>query len=403
MNKLLNLSLVGLLLTSPVSAIAATQTITGSQAQGESGSIPTIKLALNIGLPIKMPQGWRIYKGWLDNSTLAEVDGDRPFEQGATILYLVGRKAGAGKLSMVVRDPSGMDRLFVLKIATGAKSSPDIIFVKDNRAGIMSAKTGGRTPVDAIRQGMEVAVGQGRLIRGSDLWKSIESFNSLVGQGVSSDAASSQTGVNLGVIKQLLDLAKDSPSTPSTIPVPVEPIPKAPAFDGGVVNLPSPPEAEKVAVEPPKPAEKPADIPEPDFEKTFVVSQKEPDPPKPKKVKHRKVKLAPVPQPNITIPEPLVLSEVPEPIPTKTADFYQKKSEPVSNHEIANGLVRGLLSPKNHIAKRGSYGYQKLQDVVWFLRKGKSLKVACTNANVALETATTILAYGGVEFSITQR
>jgi hypothetical protein len=363
MHKLLNLSLIGLLLASPISAIAATQTITEVQAQGESGAIPTIKLALNVGVPIKMPNGWRIYKGWLDNNTLAEVDGDRSFEQGATILFLVGRKAGAGKLSMVVRDANGADHLFVLRIVAGAKSSPDIVFVKDGHSGNLSVKAGAQTPVDAIRQGMQVAAEQGRLVRGSELWQSIESFNRLVSQGLSSDSASRQTGVNLAVIEQLLHLGKNAPAVS---PIPTEPIPKKPNFDGGVVSLPSP--------------------------KTKKVKLAQ-------RSKPHKVEVLSSAKADLDIAQTSFLAAVPALKPVRTDSFPQKKYKPVGTYSIANGLVRGLRSPKNKIAKRGSDTFDKLWTVVWLLRSGKPLKDACKEADVKLKTAKTILAYGGVDLS----
>ena len=440
MSKLISLPLIGLLLTASVPALAVTQSITGSQAQGESATIPTIRLGLNVGLPIKMPQGWRIYKGWLDNNTLAEVDGDRPFEQGASILYLVGRAAGAGKLSMMVRDPNNADHLFVLKLVSGAKSSPDMVVVRDNSPNVLAVRTRERTPVDAIRQGMDVAVEQGRLIRGSDLWTAIESFNRLVAQGTSSDIAARQTGVNLAVIKQLLDLTKTS--SPTTLPVPSNPVPRG-RFDSASRRLPTPP-----VLVAQLPETKVSDIPVPDFKKQFVVTRHakpqtlvKPQPDKRElilKAKREPVKtvtsssettepITPQPtaiaqpiKPSIAkLPtahklkrKPQVVATVPTPetkpaetspvqpsdlVPVGTTSFYSKKSEPVSNHVLANGIVRGLLSPKNRIVRRGTYAYQRFQDLVWLLRKGKPFEIACGQARVKPETAQTILKYGGIQ------
>jgi hypothetical protein len=431
MNKFFALPLISLLLTASVPALAATQTITGSQAQGESDTIPTIHLARNVGLPIKMPQGWRIYKGWLDNNTLAEVDGDRPFEQGASILYLVGRTTGAGKLSMMVRDPNGSDHLFVLKLVSGAKSSPDMVVVRDNSPNVLAVKTRERTPVDAIRQGMDIAVEQGRLIRGSDFWTAIESFNRLVSQGTSSDVAARQTGVNLVVIKQLLDLAKAS--SPATLPVPSNPVPNG-RFDSTTQRLPTPP-----SVTDQVPEIKLSELPTPDFKKQFVVSrptkqntESKPEPNsasesvnsvsapsenaepiptqttsitqpiKPRIAKlpvvrklTRKPQVALVPTPE-TRPAETSLVQALASVPVGTASFDSKKSEPVSTHVLANGIVRGLLSPKNRIAKRGTYTYQRFQDLVWLLRKGRPFELACGQARVKPEAAQTILTYGGV-------
>jgi hypothetical protein len=441
MRNLFSFPLIGLLLTCSVpAALAATQTITGSQAQGESGTIPTVRLALNVGLPIKMPQGWRIYKGWLDNNTLAEVDGDRPFEQGASILYLVGRAAGAGKLSMMVRDPNGMDRLFVLKLVSGSKSSPDMVVVRDNSPNVLAVKTRERTPIDAIRQGMDVAVEQGRLIRGSDLWTAIESFNRLVVQGTSSDVAARQTGVNLAVIKQLLDLVRAS--SPPLLPVPSNPVPSN-ELDSASRRLLTPPTLTARL-----PETKVSEIPVPDFKKQFVVTQRKNQitelkpTSKPqvvasapsvseteletksepvKTVASSSEKIEPTPQPT-AISEPIkpriaklpvvrkltrkpqTVASVPTP-ETRSAEtspvqpldsVYPKKSEPVSNHVLANGIVRGLLSPKNRIAKRGTYTYQRFQDLVWLLRKGKPFEIACGQARVKPEAAQKILTYGGI-------
>jgi hypothetical protein len=358
--KILVASFVSLLLSVPVSAFAKTQTITALQARGESGSVPTIKVALNVGVPIKMPTGWRIYKGWLDNNTRAEVDGDRPFEQGATVLFLVGRSSGSGKLSMMVRSPNGDEHLFVMRLVVGSKSSPDFVNVTDSSSRNLSAKTSGQTPVDAIRQGMEIASGQGRLIRGSELWTAIESFNSLVSQGMSSDLASRQAGISLGVIEQLLRLGKDAPAT-LPVPVPAPPTPKQPNND------------DLVTVDPPKMSNK-----------TRLSKQ----------TKSPETKVRQKANSELDISQSQFLAAVPD-----TQADSEKKSSPVSTHSIANGLVRGLQSPQNRIVKRGSYKYQKLQTVVQLLRQGKSFEEACSEARVKLETAREILAYGGIDLS----
>jgi hypothetical protein len=357
--KILVASIVGLLLSVPISAFAKTQTITALQARGESGTIPTVKLALNVGVPIKMPTGWRIYKGWLDNNTRAEVDGDRPFEQGATVLFLVGRSSGSGKLSMMVRSPNGDEHLFVMKLVVGSKSSPDFVNVTDSSSSRnLTAKTSGQMPVDAIRQGMEIAAGQGRLIRGSELWTAIESFNGLVSQGMSSDLASRQAGISLGVIEQLLHLGKDAPVT---LPVPAPPTPKKPNHDDLVtVHPPDAPNQARLA----------------------------------KQTKSPETKVRQKANSELDISQSQFLAAVPD-----TQADSEKKSSPVSTHSIANGLVRGLQSPQNRIVKRGSYRYQKLQTVVQLLRQGKSLEDACSEARVKLETARQILAYGGIDLS----
>jgi hypothetical protein len=402
MNKLFCLSICGFLFLTPLSAVlAAPQVISESQAQGETGSIPTIKLALNSGVPIKLPDGYRVYKGWLDNHTLAEIDGDRPFEQGASIVYLVGRNAGTGKLSMMVRDPRGTDHLFVMRLTTGSKSSPDMVVVKGASSGILTAQTSGvKTPTEVIRNGMAIAADRGQLIRGSDLWSAIEAFNQMVDQGSSSDVASRQSGVDLAVIERLLQLGKSSDS-PKQLPVPRKP--KLP--DGSIVKLPPPPDVEIAQ----KPESKSASIPAPDFSKTVTVAKS----PKPRKAK--KIKLKPLSEVNLSISEPLRIASVPEneelaPKPIKKHKPVSKKlsaafspaigsqtATALSTHAIANGLVRGLLSRENKTAKRGSYNYDKFQTAIKWLRRGKPLETSCYRARLNLNLAQTILKYGGID------
>jgi hypothetical protein len=74
---------------SPV--LAQTQRISAQAAQHQ---VPTIALKVNQGVNLTLPDGVLAYKGWLDDGSLIQLDGDRPFEQGASILHLVANQAG---------------------------------------------------------------------------------------------------------------------------------------------------------------------------------------------------------------------------------------------------------------------------------------------------------------------
>jgi hypothetical protein len=226
-NKLLTLALFGLLCCPISRTIAATQSFSESQVQGEIGKIATIKMALNVGVPIKMPSGSTIYKGWLDNHTLAEIDGDRPFESGANIIYLVGRTTGVGKLSLMVRDQSGEDKLYVFKIVTGGRTAPDMVIVKGSGSpSILVNRTSSRPSeiLSTIRAGLAIAESDGQIPRGSELWNAVESFNGYIEQGLTSEQAAQRSGCDLAVIKKLVLMAQGAAKqTPNPRPIPALP------------------------------------------------------------------------------------------------------------------------------------------------------------------------------------
>ena len=98
-NKFLySLALSGCLLISSASLVnAQIQNISEDAAINASS---TIKLKVGRGINLKLPEGVKVYKGWIDNGSIAEVDGDRPFVQGASLLHLKAKRAALEKVDL---------------------------------------------------------------------------------------------------------------------------------------------------------------------------------------------------------------------------------------------------------------------------------------------------------------
>jgi hypothetical protein len=380
-NKLLTLTLFGLLCCPISQAIAATQSFNESQVQGETGKIATIKMALNVGVPIKMPSGSTIYKGWLDNHTLAEIDGDRPFESGANIIYLVGRTTGVGKLSLMVRDQSGGDKLYVFRIVTGGRTAPDMVIVKGSSSpAILVHRTFSRPSeiLSTIRAGLAIAESDGQIPRGSELWNAVESFNGYIEQGLTSEQAAQRSGCDLAVIKKLVLMAQGAAKqTPNPLPVPT--LPKGATLG----KIPPAPETQIAAKPQDHKQSKPA-IERPRLQPVKTAA-------KPKKVKPKTVARR----------KPLQRKAPPFAVAAISAKKQSRpvSDQPLSTHAIANGLVRGLLSPDNKQARRGSGNFYKVQSVVTLLRRGKTLEWSCQRFHLSLPLAQSILKMGHVDIS----
>lgn len=376
MKHLISLLLVGYLLA-PVGAIAATQNISETQARGEAGSIPIIKLNLNSGLPIKMPSGYRVYKGWLDNDSLAEIDGDRPFDQGASIVYLVARTRGSGKLSLMVRDHSGTDHLFVIKLTSGGKASPDLVIIRGAGGGselsprVDTVSNG--SPTELVRSGLR----RSGLLEGSELYQAVEQFIGLVDGGMPAEMASNQIGLDLAVIRKLIKMGQQPQlqqvSNPKTLPV--QQLPKT-KFKGDVVKvLPAPPPIAMIAI-PIK------------SEPVKVVVDKPTPPPgiKPRKVKPKKVKVKREPDRPARVAMATVIGSPIEPF--WTSPIAPPAPKKLNNHQRANQLVMGLLKAPKRDRVRG-------QIAIALLRRNTPLNLAAKKSGLSVKVLETYIQKGG--------
>jgi DNA-binding transcriptional MerR regulator len=356
MKNLLALALAGALFV-PVGAMAATQNISESQARGDSGSVPSIKLAINNGLPIKMPSGYRVYKGWLDNDSLAEVDGDRPFQDGASIVYLVARTRGSGKLTLMVRDRNNVDHLFVLKLTTGVKSSPDMVVIRGSGGSRLSPHietVSQNNPTELVRAGLR----RSGLPEGSELWIAVEQFNGLVDSGMPADSASQQIGLDLAVIRKLIKLGQPPQTQEVVQPLPV---PQQPEVKLDLAKaLPAPP----IAVN----ADSVSETPKAKHRAKYKAKAKS-------KVK-QKIKRSPV---------VMALASLPPTAPAATPKTRKKK---LTNHDLANRLVLGLLKAPYRDYRRG-------QIAIALLRRNQPLQVVAKRSGLSTKTLEMYIQKGG--------
>jgi hypothetical protein len=363
MKKLLALALAGAL-SVPVGAMAATQNISESQARGDSGSVPSIKLAINNGLPIKMPSGYRVYKGWLDNDSLAEVDSDRPFQDGASIVYLVARTRGSGKLTLMVRDRNNVDHLFVLKLTTGAKSSPDMVVIRGSGGSGLSPRietVSQNNPTELVRVGLR----RSGLPEGSELWIAVEQFNGLVDSGMPADSASQQIGLDLAVIRKLIKLGQPPQTQEVVQPLPV---PQKPEVKLDLAKaLPAPP----VAVT----ADSVSENPKAKHRAKYKAKAKS-------KVK-QKIKRSPVVMALASLQpaEPAVT-------PTAPAAAPKTRKKKLTNHDLANRLVLGLLKAPYRDYRRG-------QIAIALLRRNEPMQVVAKRSGLPIKTLEKYIEKGG--------
>ena len=219
---------MALIEVSPV--LAQTQTITEQQAVN---GVPTISLKVNQGMNLKLPSGIRVYKGWLDDGTIAQVDGDRPFEQGASILHLVARKPGETQLSLMARDSSGVDSLYVFKLVAGSKGasivniqgrsmtgstlpSPTQTTPRHSTTFVSQVQSAAYTPaqqegVEIFKRGIEFAISRGLIIPNSAFHKKLNAFARRLGNGMGAEQAAGRSKLSGRTIEQIFNMGRSVP------------------------------------------------------------------------------------------------------------------------------------------------------------------------------------------------
>jgi hypothetical protein len=194
--------------------------------------VTPLSVGVNRPTHIKAPRGFKFYKGWLDNNLIADVDSDRPFQSGASMVYLVGRTKGRATLTLVGKDSVGEEKLMVFKIATVNSGGPDIVSLR-LQGGSTDAKTLKFTPVSVLRSGLDSAVSAGRLVPDSRLYGAIIKFIQLVESGKTAQQASEMLGLDLAVVTEILKMGKKD--LPAPVISPVLPLPPV-----SVTQIPAP-------------------------------------------------------------------------------------------------------------------------------------------------------------------
>ena len=226
----LSIAILSIALMDITPVMAQTQTITEQQAVN---AVPTISLKVNQGMNLKLPSGVRVYKGWLDDGTLAQVDGDRPFEQGASIIHLVARKPGQTQLSLMARDSSGVDSLYVFKLVAGSKGASIVNIQGRSMAGgtllspiqrtpqhsttfVSQVQSAAYTPVqqdgvEIFKRGIDFAISRGLIIPNSAFHKKLNAFVRRIGNGMSPEQAAGRSKLSGRTIEQIFNMGRSVP------------------------------------------------------------------------------------------------------------------------------------------------------------------------------------------------
>ena len=439
MKQFCSLLLIGALLL-PALPVQASDilTITAAEARGDHGTIPTVPIAINQGLHIKFIDQ-KVYKGWLDND-IAEVDSDRPFEQGAGVIMLVPRRLGTAKLSVIARDTAGQEHLYVLRLETGG-ISPDIISIAPPLGLGPSSFSATQLSAQILRSGIKEAMRQQILVEGSPLWQAATQFVTLIDTGLTAQEASTKTGLSLQVVHRLLQLGDTFPSNDPPLPAPledkqvltlneplVEEDQSEPLQEEQQIAVISPPtvdqeqleaiqaahEAELRKIEEGYQAELQQLRAQIDREqererqrlnkqyrkaiKRYSKAQKQ-------ELKNRRKWLR-----QQIKKEDLVLSALPETArisltgeiiipPPVVAQLPAKKPE-VSPQDISVGLVRGLATQAGKKLVWTYREYYRFQDAIILSRRGVAIEDACRRAGISLSRALQILSFAGIELQL---
>lgn len=185
--------------------------------------VTSLKVGLNRPTHIKAPKGFKFYKGWLDNNLVADVDSDRPFQSGASMVYLVGRNRGSATLTLVGKDSTGEETLIVFKISTGTRSGPDIVALQ-RQGGAYPVALVKSTPVSVLHSGLDSAVSSGRLVPGSKLYRAIAKFTRLIEDGKTAQQAADIVGLDLAVVTEILKMGKGVTDIVRPLPIPTTPL-----------------------------------------------------------------------------------------------------------------------------------------------------------------------------------
>lgn len=201
---------------SPV--LAQTQRITEQAARNQ---VPTITLKVNQGVNLNLPDGILAYKGWLDDGSMVQIDGDRPFEQGASILHLVAYQAGQTQLSLVTRDANQVESLYVFKLVAGSQGN-SIVNITANPVGnpnILAIASSAKQ----LQRGVDLAIERRLLVENSELHLAIQGAIAKMAQGMSIQQVAAASNLNSRTIEQLFQMGQFE-AFPSPNPTRQEPL-----------------------------------------------------------------------------------------------------------------------------------------------------------------------------------
>lgn len=370
---------------SPV--LAQTQRISAQAAQHQ---VPTIRLKVNQGVNLTLPDGVLAYKGWLDDGSLIQLDGDRPFEQGASILHLVAHQAGQAQLSLVTRDAHQVESLYVFKLVAGSQGN-SIVNVTAHPVDTMR-DSAAHTPNSArqLQQGVALAIEQRLLVENSELHLAIQGAIAQIAQGIAMEQAATAAQLDPRTLAQLFYMGQSEPA-PSNNPTRQEPLlVKAEAVPSS--NLPDNAEIEArlSALE--------SQVDRLDGRVASLDSQQSAFLAQLQTLDQQQEIFATILQQQNQVAQRLP-SPKSKPI-TLAINTLQPTgaSRPsvdlLDGHQIANAIARGLTTHPDTPFRSGLY--LRYQTMIRSLRAGSSLSQAAQQSNLQLSHVKSVLANAGV-------
>ncbi|WP_223209963.1 hypothetical protein [Picosynechococcus sp. NKBG042902] len=362
--------------------LAQTQRISAEAAQRQ---VPTIALKVNQGVNLTLPDGVLAYKGWLDDGSLIQLDGDRPFEQGASVLHLVANQTGQAQLSLVTRDANQVESLYVFKLVAGSQGN-SIVNVTAHPVDTVRAATA-QTPntTRQLQQGVRLAIERQLLVENSELHRAIQGAISKIDQGMAMEQAATTFQLDPRTLAQLFHMGQgeslpDNPMRQEPLLVRVEGVSETnnadvearltalenqvERLDGRVASLDSQ-QSEFLAQL--QTLDQQQEIFATLLQRQNQVAQRLDSP------KSKLITLA-----INTIPRPTAT-----PVP-RTLD----------NHQIANAIARGLTTHPDTPYR--SRLYLRYQTMIRSLRRGSTLSQAARQGNLQLNHVKSVLKNAGV-------
>lgn len=224
LKRFLVTSLLSAILYLPTSAAIAApvRTISTSQAQGRTNSLPTILVWIGSGTNLSfLPTGEQIQRIWLDDPSRIALDFDASLCQGrdgkacsrstATIIHLkrinavnwAGLPKSDATLLTVVTDGSRGRQLYQFRVAYGT-GMPQYSTVEVQSSGI--ATNSRSLGLQSVERGLEMAIRRRLVKPQAPLVSRVRRFLALSRSGVEVPLAAQQAGISLALVNKLAHL-----------------------------------------------------------------------------------------------------------------------------------------------------------------------------------------------------
>lgn len=209
-------------LPNPTLAIEV-ENISSFQAEGRSGSIPTLKVWAGVGLNLNfVATGEYITKVWLDDPSRLVLDFEFPIDSGqAQIIHLRRIEAIEFEklpatpfttLAVVTMNSSGEKKLYNFQIGYGT-GKPQYVAMNINldiRPQIHEAKVQQQTlqaQIERLERGLAIAVARNQSAKNEVVFSRIETMLTFMKAGMSATESAQRVNLSPSVIRQLEQLA----------------------------------------------------------------------------------------------------------------------------------------------------------------------------------------------------